>query len=128
MNDTTDTATEKENGRAYEEYLPIINAIEEKHGKDTDFIDLRSISGFADAFVVTTARSEVNARTICDAVSDAMDAIGLTHRIEGESSARWKLIDAGHVVVHIFSKEGREFYNLERLWGDAPSKRFESED
>jgi len=119
------TTVEKD---TYGEYLPIIEALREKHGFDVDFIDLRSISGFADAFILATARSEINARTLREAVEEAMDAMGLSYKVEGEGSAKWTLIDAGHVVVHIFSRDGRDFYRLERLWGDAPSIRFESEE
>ncbi len=112
----------------YAEYMPIIEALRGKHGFDIDFIDLRTVSGFADAFIIATARSEINARTLRDAAEEAMDAMGLRYKVEGENSARWSLIDAGDVIVHIFSREGREFYKLERLWGDAPSIRFEDED
>jgi ribosome-associated protein len=113
---------------AYGEFMPIIEALESKHGLDIDFIDLRGISGFADAFIITTSRSEVNAQALSDAALDALDRMGLAYKTEGGSGAKWRLIDAGHVVIHIFSREGREFYKLERLWGDAPSKRFESEE
>ena len=113
---------------AYEEYLPIVEVLQAKHAIDIDFIDLRDISGFADAFIIATARSEINARTLRDSAEEALDSMGLSYKVEGEASSRWALIDAGHVVIHIFSREGREFYNLERLWGDAPSARFESED
>ncbi|MDR1481285.1 MAG: ribosome silencing factor [Synergistaceae bacterium] len=112
----------------YEEYMPIIDALKSKRATDIDFIDLKGISGFADAFIVATARSEINARTLVDAATDAMDGMGMPYKIEGETSLRWRLIDAGHIVIHIFSREGRDFYRLERLWGDAPSKRFEDED
>jgi ribosome-associated protein len=112
----------------YKEYGPIIEALLAKHGLEIDFIDLRGISGFADAFIIATARSDINARTLRDAAADALDSMGLSYKTEGESSSKWSLIDAGHVVVHIFSREGREFYRLERLWGDAPSKRFDEEE
>ena len=112
----------------YEEYIPIIDALQQKHATDIDFIDLRSISGFADAFIIATARSEINAATLRDATEEAMALIGLDYKVEGEASAKWCLIDAGNLVVHIFSSKGREFYKLERLWGDAPTMRFESED
>ena len=112
----------------YGEYMPIIDALKSKRAMDIDFIDLRGISGFADAFIVATARSEINARTLLDAVTDAMDGAGMPYKTEGETSSRWRLIDGGHVVVHIFSREGREFYRLERLWGDADSMRFDGDD
>ncbi|MDR0616056.1 MAG: ribosome silencing factor [Synergistaceae bacterium] len=108
--------------------MPIIGALESKHGLDIVFLDLSGISGFADAFIIATARSEVNAQTLSDAATDALDSMGMSYKIEGASGSKWRLIDAGHVVVHVFSREGREFYKLERLWGDAPAKRFESEE
>ncbi|MDR3332801.1 MAG: ribosome silencing factor [Synergistaceae bacterium] len=114
--------------RVYEEYAPIIEALRTKHAMDVDFIDLRGISGFADAFIIATARSEINANTLQDSVETAMDETGLSYKVEGKSGSRWRLVDAGHVVVHIFSREGREFYKLERLWGDADSIRFPDED
>ena len=112
----------------YGEYIPIIEALQKKHATDIDFIDLRSISGFADAFIIATARSEINAATLRDTTEEVMDSMGLDYKTEGETSSKWCLIDAGQVVVHIFSAKGREFYKLERLWGDAPSIRFESSD
>lgn len=112
----------------YGEYMPVIEALRGKHGFDIDFIDLRGISGFADAFIIATARSEINARTLREAATDALDEMGLSYKVEGENSARWSLIDAGDIVVHIFNRDGRDFYRLERLWGDAPSIRFETED
>ena len=111
-----------------DEYMPIIDALREKHALDVSFIDLRTVSGFADAFVIASARSEINARTLLDAVTDKLDEAGMSYRVEGAESARWKLIDAGHAVINIFSKAGREFYKLERLWGDAPTTTFENSD
>jgi ribosome-associated protein len=120
--------TEAAECETYEEFMPIIETLVSKHGLDIDFIDLRGISGFADAFIITTSRSEVNAQALGDAVLDVLDKMGIAYKSEGGSGAKWRLIDAGHVVIHIFSREGREFYKLERLWGDAPNKRFESEE
>lgn len=112
----------------YREYLPIIEALQAKHALDIDFIDLRDISGFADTFIIATARSEINARTLREAVEEALDTMKLSYKIEGEMSSKWSLVDAGYLIVHIFSRDGREFYKLERLWGDAPTIRFESEE
>ncbi|MDR1965851.1 MAG: ribosome silencing factor [Synergistaceae bacterium] len=111
-----------------DEYMPVIEALRGKHALELDFIDLRRISGFADAFIIATARSEINARALLDAVTEALDSMGLAYKTEGEESARWKLIDAGNAIIHIFSAAGREFYKLERLWGDAPSMKFEGEE
>ena len=118
----------EENPHFIDEYMPIIDALRGKHALDVTFIDLRSVSGFADAFVIASARSDINARTLLDAVTDKLDEIGIGYKVEGVESTRWKLIDAGNTVIHIFSKSGREFYKLERLWGDAPMTTFEDED
>ena len=115
----------EENPRFIDEYMPIIDALRGKHALDVAFIDLRSVSGFADAFIIASARSDINARTLLDAVTDKLDEAGTSYRVEGTESARWKLIDAGNAVIHIFNKAGREFYKLERLWGDAPMETFD---
>ena len=111
--------------RFIDEYMPIIDALRGKHALDVAFIDLRSVSGFADAFIIASARSDINARALLEAVTDKLDESGTGYRVEGSESARWKLIDAGNAVIHIFNKAGREFYKLERLWGDAPTETFE---
>jgi ribosome-associated protein len=86
------------------------------------------VSGFADAFIIASARSDINARSLLDAVTDKLDEAGTGYKVESAESARWKLIDAGDAVIHIFNKEGREFYKLERLWGDAPMITFEDDE
>jgi ribosome-associated protein len=111
-----------------EEYMPIIKALQDKHAFDIILIDLRQVSGFTDAFVMATARSEVNASALMEAVTETLDGMEISYKVEGAESARWKLVDAGNIIVHVFSKSGREFYDLERLWGDAPTFRFESEE
>ena len=110
------------------EYMPIVKALQDKHALDIILIDLGLVSGFADAFVVATARSEINASALMDAVTEVLDGTEIGYKVEGAESSRWKLIDAGNVIIHIFSKSGREFYDLERLWGDAPTFSFESEE
>ena len=116
----------EENSRFIDEYMPIIEALRGKHALDVAFIDLRSVSGFADAFIIASARSDINARTLMDVVAEKLDETGINYKMEGAESSRWKLIDAGDAVIHIFSKAGREFYKLERLWGDAPTTTFEN--
>ena len=111
-----------------DEYMPIIDALRDKHALDVTYIDLSAVSGFADAFIVATARSEINARALLAAVTDKLDEQGMDYKVEGAASSRWKLVDVGNVVIHVFSRDGREFYKLERLWGDAPTKIFTCED
>jgi ribosome-associated protein len=80
----------------------------------------------ADAFVIATGRSKIQTRAIADAVvSKAREAGFNVARTEGYADGGWILIDAGPIVVHVFTPEQRTFYNLERLWGapDAQQAR-----
>ena len=54
--------------------------------------------------------------------------MGIGYRVEGETSTRWTLIDAGDLIVNILSREGRDFYRLDSLWGDAPTEKFKDKD
>lgn len=112
----------------YEPYKEIIDALLAKHAESVEFFDVREISGFADAFIIATARSEPNARTLREITMDTLDEMGISYKVEGEKSVRWCLVDGGHVIVHIFNKDGKNFYSLEKLWGNAPSICFDNED
>ena len=83
-------------------------------------MDLRKVTDMADFFVVCSADSDVQVKAVADAVADGTDGLGLSpwHR-EGLSQRQWVLLDYVDVVVHIFHKETRKFYALEKLWGDA---------
>ena len=89
---------------------------------DIRILDLSEIeSSPADYFVICTAGSEVQMRAIRDAVTKGTAALGsVKPRTEGEDGVQWMLLDYFDVVVHIFSADGRTFYKLEKLWGDAP--------
>lgn len=117
-----------ENKTFYEPYQPIIDALLDKHAMEVSVHDLSSVSGFADIFIVAVSRSELNNRTLKDEAQDKLEEHGLTCRVEGETSNKWTLIDAGDVIVNIMSREGRDFYRLDSLWGDAPTKRFFDQD
>lgn len=84
-------------------------------------LDLRDLSSVTDYFVIADASSEVQVRAVVDGIAEALGDQGVTpSRREGWSDARWVLLDYGDVVVHVFRSEEREYYDLERLWGDAP--------
>ena len=95
-----------------------------KKGFDVVIIDLRKLVTFTDYFVVCSADSDVQVKAIADQVDKALSDEGIKcwHR-EGLKALSWVLMDYVDVVVHIFKKDAREFYNLEKLWGDAPSKK-----
>ncbi len=91
-----------------------------KKALDVMIMDLRKVTDMTDFFIVSSADSEVQVKAIADAVADGMDKLGvqLWHR-EGVSQRQWILLDYVDVVVHIFHKDARSFYALEKLWGDA---------
>ncbi len=101
--------------------------LKEKHAEDIVVIDVRRICSWADFFVLATATSDVHMKTLIDDLEDKISVTypEVTVTIEGLESDKWVLLDCGDVIVHIFSKTGREFYALERIWGDAPSKYIE---
>ena len=98
------------------------------HALEVTAHDLSEVSGFADIFIVAIARSELHGRTLKDTAMDTLDEMGFSYRIEGETSTKWTLLDAGDLIVNILSREGRDFYRLDSLWGDAPTERFFDED
>jgi ribosome-associated protein len=97
------------------------DVIEEKLGEETLVLDVREQSSLADYFILTTAGSTTHAQAIAEEIRLRLKARGeLPHHIEGEENGQWILLDYFDVVVHILLGEAREFYGLERLWGDAP--------
>ncbi|MGH7398517.1 MAG: ribosome silencing factor [Candidatus Rokuibacteriota bacterium] len=93
----------------------------EKKAIDLVVLDLHGLSSIADFFLVCSARSTPQAETIAEAVRGALRAEGVRPRHnEGSAESGWLLLDYADVVVHVFLEETREFYALERLWGDAP--------
>ncbi len=85
-------------------------------------IDLCGKASFADFFVIATGSTPLHMRALVDRVDERLHSSGarLLH-CEGRDGERWILMDYGGVLVHVFSAEGREYYALERLWGDAES-------
>ncbi len=82
---------------------------------------MRRVSDLCDYFFICSATSTRHSKAIADGIREALHKKGLKPwHVEGGSEALWILLDYNEVVVHIFSKEVRSFYNLERLWGDAP--------
>jgi ribosome-associated protein len=98
-----------------------VEAALEKKAVDLTVLDLQGISGIADFFLVCSARSTTHADTVAEAVRVSLRARGVRPRhAEGSAESGWLLLDYGDVVIHVFLDATREFYDLERLWGDAP--------
>ncbi len=94
----------------------ITAALEAKNGEDILVLDLKGRGSLADAFVLVTGNSDVHMKTLTDAAEQALVLEGRKPKLEGSESSNWKLLDAGDVVIHVFSHKGRDFYRLERLW------------
>jgi ribosome-associated protein len=99
----------------------ITDLIFSKKGYEVKILDLRKLTTITDYFVICTGDSDTQVKAIADEVDRRLRDEGIKPwHIEGYQSLNWILIDFVDVVVHIFKKETREFYNLEKLWGDAP--------
>ena len=98
----------------------ICEMIFSKKGYDVKIIDLKKLATFADYFVICSADSDTQVKAIADEVDKKLrdEGIKCWHK-EGFMALQWVLLDYVDVVVHIFKKDAREFYNLEKLWGDA---------
>ncbi|MGA9173831.1 MAG: ribosome silencing factor [Thermoactinomyces sp.] len=92
----------------------------EKKAQDVTILDIRGLSVFADYFVICHGNSQTQVQAIVNGIKEkVLESDIVLKGIEGFQDARWVLIDLGDVVVHVFHKDEREFYDLERLWGDA---------
>ena len=91
-----------------------------KKAHDPVALDLRELEGVADYFLICSASSEVQVKAIADAVEEKLTEHGVKPwHVEGLSGRRWVLLDYVEIVVHVFHEKTREYYLLERLWGDA---------
>ena len=105
----------------------VIKALSGKHAEGLVALNLGDSTTLADTFILATANSDVHMNTLMETATDAVEELNLPVRVEGAGSSRWRLIDAGNLVIHIFSQQGRDFYGLERIWGDAETFTFEDE-
>ena len=92
----------------------------DKKGYDVKLLDLRELTTITDFFVMCTADSDIQVKAITDHIRDELGKIKIKPwHTEGYENLRWVLLDFVDVIVHIFQPEIRDFYGLERLWGDA---------
>jgi ribosome-associated protein len=100
-----------------------------KQGSDIAILDVHELIVITDFFVIASGSSDRQVRTIVDEVEKAVRERGVRPvRREGETENRWVLLDYVDVVVHVFADEEREYYDLERLWRDAPRVRWQDSD
>ena len=101
----------------------IVDYAADRKALDIVQLDLRSMIGYTDYFVICSGRSERQAKAIHDGIYEGMKSAHrrLPERVEGLPGARWILMDYLDVVVHVFVPDTREYYRLEQLWGEAPA-------
>jgi ribosome-associated protein len=100
----------------------LAEAAVQKKAQDLVALDVHELTSFADAFLLATGTSDRHVRSVADAMLEASEEMGRSALgVEGYDEGRWVLIDLNEVVVHIFQEEVRKYYDLERLWGDAPA-------
>ena len=104
-----------------------VAALEEHKASQIAVLDLRNLGGATDFFVVASGTSNTHVRALGDRVLEALAGDGRRpHHTEGLAEGRWVLIDYVDFVVHVFHPTLRAFYQLERLWGEAPTALIES--
>ena len=100
----------------------IIGAMEEKKAEDIRVLDISEVSSLGDYFIIASGNNVNQVQAIIDEVDMKLGRQGVEPRqIEGYSNANWVLMDYGDVIVHVFDKENRLFYDLERIWKDGKS-------
>ena len=98
----------------------IVHSLEEKKAEDIRIIDISKISTIADYFIIANGTNRNQVQALADNVGEDCHKAGYAlHQTEGYNSANWILMDYSDVIVHIFSKEDRLFYDLERIWRDV---------
>ena len=97
-----------------------VAALEDRKAEDVTVIDISEISPIADYFIIANGTNQNQLQAMRDAADEALYKAGVkVQQIEGNQSSTWILMDYGDIIIHIFSKEDRLFYDLERIWRDG---------
>jgi ribosome-associated protein len=100
----------------------VATALDDKKAEEIIILNMEGLSSMADQFVICHGNSDKQVQAIAKNVKDEVAKNNYDiKRMEGYDEARWVLIDCGDIIVHIFHKDERGYYNLEKLWGDAPT-------
>lgn len=95
-------------------------ALADKKGSDIKIIDISEVSAIADYFIIADGANQNQLQAMCDAVEETLYKAGCQlKQTEGNRNSTWILMDYGDIIVHVFSKEDRLFYDLERIWTDG---------
>lgn len=111
--------------KAYELALEAAKAAADKKAFDIKILKIDQVSIIADYFVLATGNSSVQLKSIRENIEDELEKSGIKpFRKEGVREGRWVVLDYGDVIIHLFLKAEREFYDLESIWGDAEQEEF----
>lgn len=95
-------------------------ALEDKKAEDISVIDISGVSVLGDYFIIASGSNRSQIQALCDNVEEKLGRAGVSARqIEGYETANWVLLDYGDIIVHIFDRDNRLFYDLERIWRDG---------
>ena len=95
-------------------------ALDDKMGEDIKVLDIHEISVLADYFLIAHGNNPNHVKALIDSVEDKLEELGYSpNHIEGYQEGSWVLLDFGRIIVHVFHKEARLFYDLERIWSDG---------
>ena len=99
----------------------VVDALADRKALEPIVLDLRGLCAATDYFVIASGTSDTHVRGMADHVMTVLAPRGIVpHHVEGLTQGRWVLLDYVDFVVHVFHPQLRDFYQLERLWGDAP--------
>ncbi len=106
----------------------VVEAMLDKKARDVTVLDMREVAGFVDYFVIGTGDSALQIKAITEAIRERVrtQCDEKPWHMEGADAWQWVLLDYVDVVAHVFSPDKRAFYDLERLWGDAPKQQVAS--
>ncbi|MGM9925498.1 MAG: ribosome silencing factor [Bacillus sp. (in: firmicutes)] len=108
--------------------LTVAKAADDKRAEDIMVLDMQGISTVADYFLICHGNSDKQVQAIAREMKEKAAEKGIDiKRMEGLDEAKWVLVDLGDIVAHVFHRDERSYYNLERLWGDAPLFPIEAE-
>ena len=104
-----------------EEFLKTIyKALDDKKAEDIQILDIREVSPMADYFVIANGTNVNQVHALADNVSEELAKLKvLTKQTEGYTAGNWILMDYGDIIIHLFDKESRSYYDLERIWKDG---------
>ncbi|GHU40452.1 ribosomal silencing factor RsfS [Clostridia bacterium] len=97
-----------------------VKALEDKKAEDIQVIDIQEVSVMADYFIIVSGNNQNQLQAMADAVDEDLNKAGLFKKqVEGNRHSSWILLDYGDIIIHIFSKEDRLFYDLEQIWREG---------